>query len=261
MAHSKLSQFLSLKKDSWLSAPIIKLVVTDSTNNYAMRLLDADTTLPGTTIVAGRQTAGKGQRGNSWEAAAGESLLMSIITQPAYSLDAQFLFSAAIAVALAEKVQESLPEISVSIKWPNDLILGDKKAGGILIENVLRGNVWLWGIVGVGLNVNQKNFGEELPHAASVYSATGRETSMAAWMEDLRGALISAVAAARPPEEIMHRYNAMLYRNGEMQPFIKDGVVQQYLIRGVAPDGALRVTTAYGESKKLRHGGQEWLWP
>src|SRR6202012_6126707 len=86
-------------------APIIELDTIDSTNNYAMRLIDADTAQPGLTIVAAQQTEGKGQRGRKWADVPGQSLLMSIITTPRQALNEQFIFNAAATVSSVETLQ------------------------------------------------------------------------------------------------------------------------------------------------------------
>src|SRR6187399_2669256 len=106
---------------------MLKFDSLDSTNNYAMQLIDADKAVHGLTILAGRQTAGKGQRGRIWSDEPGESLLMSIIVRPTFDLQAQPLFLAAIAVTIADTISQLLPEDSVRIKWPNDILIGDKK--------------------------------------------------------------------------------------------------------------------------------------
>ena len=116
--------------------PIIELDSIDSTNNYAMQLIDANKAQHGLTIVAQKQLAGKGQRGNTWADTPGESLLMSIIAMPDRAIHEQFVFSASVAVAIAKVLQKLNNNWQVNVKWPNDIIVNDKKAGGILIENV-----------------------------------------------------------------------------------------------------------------------------
>src|SRR5688572_17585879 len=153
---------------------MLKFDCIDSTNNYAMQLIDADKAEHGLTILAARQTAGKGQRGRSWSDEAGQSLLMSIILRPRFDLQQQPQFLAAIAVTVADSIQQLMPEQPVSIKWPNDILIADKKAGGILIENVVRGQAWPWSVVGIGINVGQTELPAFLPNATSLRVVVGR---------------------------------------------------------------------------------------
>ena len=135
--------------------PIIELDSIDSTNNYAMQLIDANKAQHGLTIVTQSQSEGKGQRGKTWLDAPGQSLLMSIIIHPKKEINDQFVFNAAVAVAIANVLQKSNHNWDIRIKWPNDIIINAKKAGGILIENILRGSRWTHSVVGLGLNVKQ----------------------------------------------------------------------------------------------------------
>ncbi|MGC4058816.1 MAG: biotin--[acetyl-CoA-carboxylase] ligase [Chitinophagaceae bacterium] len=125
-----------------LDAPIIRLDSVDSTNNYAAGLIDADKAYHGLTVLANCQTQGKGQRGNVWKDLPGESVLMSVVLEPSRPVDRQFELSALVAAAVAEVLRDILSYSDIFIKYPNDIIINDKKAAGILIENVLRGALW-----------------------------------------------------------------------------------------------------------------------
>ena len=242
-----------------LDAPIIELDTIDSTNNYAMRLLDADTAQPGLTITAATQTQGKGQRGNSWQDEPGASLLMSIITHPPYGLDNQFLFSAAAAVAVANVLQKLSETADVRIKWPNDIIINDKKAGGILIENVLRGSKWSYGVIGLGLNVTQTHFPAALPHATSLL-AEGVHAEVHSLREALRKAILADTAGRRSAEEVMERYNEHLFRKSDSQVFRKNGEEWYGKTDHVSADGKLHVVLPDGEIVAYVHGKVEWVW-
>lgn len=243
-----------------LDAPIIELDTIDSTNNYAMRLADADTAQPGLTVVAAAQTKGKGQRGRSWTDAPGDSLLMSIITSPPYSIDRQFTFSAAVATAIADVLQNLSENWDVCIKWPNDIIINDKKAGGILIENILRGNNWVYAIVGLGLNVNTAAFPAELVHATSLKLEGSREFNLAELRNTLRENILMRTAKALIADEAMQQYNDYLYRKGQWQTFGTEGREWQGFIQGVSADGRLQVQLADGETAGYVHGVIEWIW-
>ncbi|HUN01868.1 MAG TPA: biotin--[acetyl-CoA-carboxylase] ligase, partial [Niabella sp.] len=140
--------------DSFIELPAI-----DSTNNYALSLVKTQklterqtTSLHGTVVFAHEQLQGKGQRGKKWLSAPGENLLMSLILDTkAIKLHQQFLLSAFIATKTRHFV-EKLIEKETFIKWPNDIYIQDKKAGGILIENILAGSDWKWAVAGIGIN-------------------------------------------------------------------------------------------------------------
>ncbi len=116
--------------------------------------------------IAGHQTSGRGQRGNTWEARPGENLLVSyLLKPPSKLLDRQFFLSKSIALGIIDGLQkwsrvhtgENMP---LKIKWPNDIYLDNYKIGGILIENNLQAAKWSFSIVGLGLNVNQMEFAD-----------------------------------------------------------------------------------------------------
>ena len=114
------------------------------------------------------QTAGRGQAGTSWQSAPGENITLSLYYRPVF-LEArhQFVLSMAIALGVRGTLTTLLPDKEVSIKWPNDILINQKKVCGILIENHLQGQHLSGSIIGIGLNVLQKNF-PGLPMATSL---------------------------------------------------------------------------------------------
>jgi len=239
---------------------VIFLSGTDSTNNYAMQLIDADKAQHGLTVVAGRQFAGKGQRGRQWQDQDGESLLMSCIVKPQLPVSQQFLLSAAIAAALAGVVQDFLPGQEVAVKWPNDIIINDKKAGGILIENVLRGATWTNAVIGFGLNVAQNTMPADLPHATSLALAGGSGITPETVLPRARAAIRQAVALT-DASTILRGYERWLYRLGSWQDFQTPCGVVSARITGVQPDGRLCLQLADLTGVQIWHGEWAWLWP
>lgn len=240
-------------------APIIELDTIDSTNNYAMRLIDADTAQPGLTITAREQTQGKGQRGRVWQDNAGESLLMSIIVEPVHSLERQFLFNVAATVAIAEVLQKKCENCDVRIKWPNDIIINDKKAGGVLIENVIRGSRWAYSIVGFGLNVLQESMPEDLPYSTSLFIENRLRFDLRMLRFDLREDILHNIYKGGD-DDMMRLYNQYLYRRGQMQTFSDDNSTWEGLINGVTPDGQLVVQLTDGSMQRYTHGMVNWQW-
>lgn len=241
-------------------APVIELETIDSTNNYAMQLIDADTAQEGLTITAREQTAGKGQRGRIWKSPAGQNLMMSMIVVPRMPLEAQFIFNATVTLAIADALQYLNEQWSVAIKWPNDILINDKKAGGILIENVLRGNQWTYAIVGLGLNVLQAGFPPDLPHATSLYIQAGKIYEIPCLLKAIREKILVYLYGTLSPEEVMAGYNDYLYRRNQRQLFSANGAEWGVTIVAANPDGTLRVLTETGQACSYQHGSVQWVW-
>lgn len=151
---------------------IIKLDAIDSTNEYLKQLI-SNTPQPNFTIVtANFQTNGKGQMGSTWSSEENKNLIMSVLVQDVLN-NSQDMFYFNMAVALSvHEVLKSFDVPNVTIKWPNDIMSGKYKLGGILIENLIKQDGTILSIIGIGLNVNQTNF-QDLPNATSVFNVLG----------------------------------------------------------------------------------------
>ena len=243
-------------------ASIIELDFTDSTNNYAMRLIDGNTAQHGLTIVANRQTNGKGQRGKTWVDEPGQSLLMSIIVVPRHLLAHQFMFNASVATAIANVLQKLCNSWQVNIKWPNDIIVNDKKAGGILIENVLRGSNWTHSVIGLGLNIRQEVFPDDLPFATSLKIASGgKDFERTELLYEIRRQVMAAVANDTTLEEQLSQYNNYLYKRGRKQGFSDPSDPSnnwQATILTALPNGTIEVQLDNGDITSYQHGQVLW---
>ena len=141
---------------------IVRLATVDSTNRHARDEAAALWKNRGTcdfaVVTAGHQTAGRGQRGNTWNSNAGENLLFSILVRPGRSLEVkkQFLLSQAVSIALHDAMK--CYGIDTQLKWPNDIYVGNRKLAGILLELDYAGTFVEQAIIGIGLNVNQTHF-------------------------------------------------------------------------------------------------------
>jgi BirA family transcriptional regulator, biotin operon repressor / biotin---[acetyl-CoA-carboxylase] ligase len=156
---------------------IIKLDCVDSTNNYATQRIVREGWNEGTIVLANEQSKGKGQKNNSWESEKGKNLLASIVLYPNF-LPVQSQFEVSKVVALAVHDVISLYVDNVTIKWPNDIYIGDRKISGILIENAIIGNEISWVIAGIGININQIEFRSDAPNPVSLSMITGREYNL-----------------------------------------------------------------------------------
>lgn len=156
--------------------PLITLDETDSTNRYISQLYNSsqEPVAEFTTVTAEFQSAGKGQRGNTWESERGKNLLFSLVLYPAF-LEArrQFILSQIVSLSIKEELSRWSDEIT--IKWPNDIYWKDKKICGILIENDLSGHFIGRSISGIGININQDEFHSDAPNPVSLKQITGKE--------------------------------------------------------------------------------------
>lgn len=118
----------------------------------------------GSVLYTTHQTAGKGQRGNTWLAEKGKNLTFSVLLTPGFLLPKQqFQISVMVAVALQSALSELLVSKKVHIKWPNDILVNDAKIAGVLIENTVTHQKISNSIIGIGINVNQHNFPVDRP--------------------------------------------------------------------------------------------------
>lgn len=226
--------------------PLVALDETDSTNRYLGNLCDArpDAVPEFTTVSAEYQTAGKGQRGNSWEAELGKNLLFSLLLRPLF-LEArhQFVLSQLVSLALKEELESLLLTQEVSIKWPNDIYWRDRKVCGILIENDLTGAYIGRCICGIGLNVNQETFRSDAPNPVSLKQVTGREHDRHGLLAAVVGRIACYYEGLRSDEsgawegEIASRYAHSLFRRQGFHPY--EDASGRFLARllRVDPDG------------------------
>jgi BirA family biotin operon repressor/biotin-[acetyl-CoA-carboxylase] ligase len=140
---------------------ILELDATESTNTYATNLIKEIPVVEGTIVLTHNQTKGRGQVGNTWQAESGKNLTFSLVLHPNFlAVDKQFYLSKITSLAvfgmLTDFLNTSLYDIK--IKWPNDILVNDRKIAGILIENILRGNFLQSSVIGVGVNINQQSF-------------------------------------------------------------------------------------------------------
>jgi BirA family biotin operon repressor/biotin-[acetyl-CoA-carboxylase] ligase len=222
-----------------LRGPFIILSEVDSTNNYAMAKLHATAIQAGSCFQAVEQSAGKGQRGKRWAVKKGENITMSVCLRPTHA-EFPFLLSAAMALGCYDFIKES-GAADIGIKWPNDVYIGDRKAAGILIENVFLGSVWQWAVVGTGVNVNQSDFGELGLKATSLKLVTGEEFDVTAKAKELHRYLLARAMwmQGKTGKEIMQEYNQLLYRRNEEVRLKKDSAVFTTTIKRVSESGEL----------------------
>lgn len=218
--------------------PLIHIAETDSTNNYLSELCDREPVAEFTTVQADFQTAGKGQRGNTWEAEKGKNLLFSFVLYPTF-LEArrQFVLSQIVSLAVKEELDQWTE--GISIKWPNDIYWSDKKICGMLIENDLAGMHIGRSIIGIGLNINQEQFVSDAPNPISLKQVTGCEHDRAAILDNIlqRTAAYYAEVQQEGSTHIARRYLQSLFRKEGMHRYADDNGEFVAQVVDVEPDG------------------------
>lgn len=237
-----------------IGEPFLVLDTVDSTNVHALQLAAGQDVGHGTVVFARRQTAGKGQRGQSWQAEPGSSILMSVVLDTA-GIEGGCGFPLSVAAALAgSDLLRGLLGEAARIKWPNDLYWQDSKAGGILIENILRGGHCRRSVVGIGINVNQAAFDASLPNPVSIRQATGHLHDPEALAKDLcvhLEARLSALAAGEW-SGLLSAYNGRLYGRGRPLRFRGEEGVFTGIVEAVDAQGILTILRP--QAVRYRHG-------
>ena len=237
-----------------------------STNTYLRELKGGDPEYDYEVAVADFQTAGRGQKGNTWESEAGKNLLFSILAHPRnIKVQEQFYISEAIALAVSDSVIAALgAEYSdgVSVKWSNDVYWKDFKMAGILIENTLQGDRILDTVAGVGLDVNQEVFLSDAPNPISLKNIAGREFDRDAILSDIVQRFIGYMelpADKRP--KVDRLYRERLYRREGYHKFRDENGIFEARIEGIRPDGCLMLQTSTGEHRVYEFKQVQFILP
>ncbi len=213
----------------------------------------------GDVVLAEYQTAGRGQRGRRWSSAAGENLMFSVVLDTSFlRADEQFLVLQTVALALVDTFADYALEAHV--KWPNDIYIGDRKIVGVLIDHSLSPDGMLSRSgVGIGINVNQREFDPWLPNPTSMsLEAGGRKLfDRREVLERFYGRLMARFETLRnggTREALQREYHGKLYRLGVPARYtLPDGTEFIGTIRAVAPTGELMLETSEGTGNFLFH--------
>ena len=220
----------------------------DSTNSCARALASAWAE-EGTAVIAEFQSAGRGRLGRTWVAAPGENLTFSLVLRPQITPDAMNLLSLVVAVGIARGIKEHTG-VKVLCKWPNDLLCGGRKVAGILLEGVLAADRVESVIAGIGLNVNQKTFPEELSTKAT---SLALETGSVIERSDLFRTLLKSLEdeymeqASAGFKYVVKRWLAYAPLIGKRIAVATNGLVIEGIVRGISNGGGLIVSTQNGE--------------
>ncbi len=221
-----------------------------STNDLLRETVEKSFQAEGYVLFTSYQTAGRGQIGTKWHSYPGDSLTFSLWLQPKFLHPArQFLLNMAISNALMQFMQQQVSEKS-QIKWPNDLYIGNKKSGGILIENMITQHQISGSIVGIGINLNQTSFPPELPNPVSWKQVTGLSYSPKTVLTQLFPYLDAWYHLLRSGAEqkIKSFYLQYLLGYNTLQSFEDKTGKFQGIIQGIDEAGRLIIAKESGEA-------------
>jgi len=227
------------------------LASVDSTNIFANNLLSKSTPIEGTVIYTDNQYAGRGQIGSKWESAVGENIILSVILHPKFlPIQTQFKLNQVVALAVYDLLEAYIsPVDQLSVKWPNDIYIKDKKIGGILIENKLKGSLLASSIIGLGLNINQINFSPDLPNPTSLLLETNKRQDtydlIGLFCEHLERRYLQL--KAKQYHDLDQDYLKALYGYQELRIYkiAATKAIFEGKIIGISPEGKLQIETIY----------------
>ena len=234
--------------DQIIGNSIIRLRKTESTNNYANSQIGANGLVEGTVFLAYEQTAGRGQLNNVWESNLGENLTFSIVMYPDFlEIRKQFMLSKVITLGIYKAMSKYVD--SLKVKWPNDIYAGDRKIGGILIENSIMYSLLKSAVVGIGLNINQTVFLSNAPNPVSLKILTNQHHDCDhVLMEVLQGIDEYYQLLKQGDDEVIDRqFLSVLYRINENHFYRSDEGVFEGKIIGVNEIGQLLIARNDGK--------------
>ncbi|MBT8231147.1 MAG: biotin--[acetyl-CoA-carboxylase] ligase [Saprospiraceae bacterium] len=217
----------------------------DSTNTYLSNYLSKNNPQDNICVYTYNQTNGKGQIGRNWFNDEGKNLALSYAFH-FQNLDVQhqFYLNMAISLGLHQFVSSIINNGRVSIKWPNDIYINDKKVAGILIQNQLKGRLIGSSIIGIGLNINQESFPQNLPNPISLKQHTQKTYNKAELVQRLEKNILSFLnILSINSKAIFTDYIKHLYRINEKHSFINTHSNESFygIIKGVSAEGKLLV--------------------
>lgn len=228
---------------------IIWLDEVSSTNDYANNI-SKDLDSHGVVVAANFQVQGRGQRGNSWESEREKNLLCSILLWPNFlEVQQQFLLSKVASLAVCDVLKTEITD--VAIKWPNDIYVNNSKIGGILIENSFSSPYLDSSIVGLGVNLNQTAFSQDIPNPTSLLLETGKEIEVKKFLNDLCEAFNKRfnTLIESDYDKLSEDYFNSLYRKDNYYKYRAGGEVFKAKIVGVKNSGELILQTEEGTQR------------
>ena len=246
--------------DKSIGNTIVRLQETESTNNYANTQIRENVVLEGTVFLAYEQTAGRGQLSNFWESEAGKNLTFSLVLYPDFlEIRRQFMLSKVVTLGIYTALHKHVDHLK--IKWPNDIYAGNRKLGGILIENSIMYGLLKSSVVGIGLNVNQSVFHSTAPNPVSLQILTNQHYDTDCLLTEVLTAINYYYMLLREGEDekIDQEFISVLYRLNEKHLFKAEDEVFSGEIIGVNEIGQLLVRKENGKIMDFHFKEVEFL--
>lgn len=236
-----------------------KLLSVDSTNNYAMQQIQNGIAKHGDAYFAFEQTAGKGQFNKKWLSAKGENIILSVVLNTSNLLISQQFLLNMVAALSIHKLFNNYTTEKIKIKWPNDIYCRDRKAAGLLIENIVHGKKWQFAIAGFGININQNSFPDSLKNPVSLNQLTGKNYDTVELAKQLCAILDKNLLQlfSGKGELILKTYNDELYKRNEIVKFKQGSKVFSGQVKSVDNFGRLIIES--GIEQAFENGRLEWI--
>ncbi|MGD0711221.1 MAG: biotin--[acetyl-CoA-carboxylase] ligase [Bacteroidales bacterium] len=230
-----------------IGSHIIEIEETQSTNRYASELISTNGLEEGTVISAKFQYAGKGTGDNSWESEKGKNLLISIILKPEFlPLNRQFMLNVIASLGFYDMLKQLTGNNeSIRIKWPNDVYAGNKKIAGMLVENAIMGDTFMYTILGIGININQEVFVSNAANPISLKNITGKDYNIQECLSLLCSKMDKRYIQLKEMhiDALTEEYISLLYRKSEEAKYIYKGQTISATIINISMEGKLILRT------------------
>ncbi|HKV41654.1 MAG TPA: biotin--[acetyl-CoA-carboxylase] ligase [Blastocatellia bacterium] len=238
-----------------LGTPLLRFDSVPSTNDLA-RQMAIEGAAEGTAILALHQTAGRGRQGKHWASPPGQGLYVSVVLRPCIKPAALPILTLGAAVAVADTLIGTLG-LAPDIKWPNDVMAGGRKVCGILIESGIESGRTLYAVLGVGLNVSQREFPEEL---RGIATSLAIESGVPATPDEVLPALLERLEywyriSLSAPARVLERWTSLSsYAMDCRVRIVSSEEVFEGVTRGITPAGYLIVEGADGRRREFATG-------
>lgn len=246
----------SIHATEWAGCEIYYFDSIDSTNTKAKELAEEGHP-SGTLVVADRQTAGKGRRGRSWESPTGIGIFMTLMLKPEINPNNASMLTLVAAMATTRAIRR-VTGVPAMIKWPNDIVMNGKKVCGILTEMSAQFDYINHIVIGIGINVHNEDFPEEIAKtASSLYLESGqhihRASLIEAFLEEFED-VYAEYLKTEDMEGLQKEYDAMLVNRGRQVRVLDPKEPFEGKAMGITKKGELIVDT--WESRKLVSSGE-----
>jgi len=230
---------------------IVNLPSVPSTNKYLFEKITREEVSEGLVIVTKEQTAGKGLANNLWESEAGKNLTFSILLRPEFlEASRQFMITQIVSLSVLNVLKKYIATDLLKVKWPNDIYVSDKKIAGILVQNIVKGKDISHSVVGIGLNVNQREFLSDAPNPVSIIQLANKMLDLNVLLTEFLSELKSNYISCKVVSEQMklnETYLNNLYRFKQQHGFVDAAGYFRGEIIGINSFGQLKIKDSSGK--------------